>query len=58
MGLAAKGSDCEAKGGSHEWYNSGNGSSCYHCRVTINSNAWDIGGANVFVDPPRRRNHN
>ena len=53
LGLAGKGSDCEAEAGNHEWYNGGNGSSCYHCRVTISSNAWDIGDAIVFVDPPR-----
>ena len=34
LGIATKGKDCEAAGGSHEWYNIDNeNSGCYHCQV-------------------------
>lgn len=54
-GFAAKGKDCEAVGGRHEWYNNGSGSACYHCRITVDGNAWEIGGADVLLRPPERR---
>ena len=52
LGIAAKGADCEAIGGRHEWYNNGNGSACYHCRATIDTDVWSVGGADVSLQPP------
>jgi hypothetical protein len=41
LGVAAKGRDCEAAGGEHQWYNHDNVSSaCYHCRVTRAGRHW------------------
>jgi hypothetical protein len=42
LGLAAKGKDCEAEGGMHEWYNrDGKSSGCYHCEVIREGNLWE-----------------
>ena len=42
MGVADKGRDCEAVGGSHQWYNQdGVTSACYHCRVTRPGRLWE-----------------
>ena len=41
MGIAAKGKDCEAMGGRHEWYNQDNKSSaCYHCEIVRSGQLW------------------
>lgn len=41
LGVAAKGEDCEAAGGSHGWYNiDGKRSGCYHCRVVRSGRLW------------------
>lgn len=52
LGIMAKGKDCEAADGRHEWYNNGSGSACYHCRITIAGSAWLISGADVSLCPP------
>lgn len=45
-GVAAKGSDCEQAGGSHEWYNiDGKESGCYHCQVIREGQLWHLGGS-------------
>ena len=42
-GIAAKGSDCEQAGGSHEWYNiNGKESGCYHCQVICEGQLWRL----------------
>jgi hypothetical protein len=39
----AKGEDCEAAGGSHEWYNIDNrNSGCYHCKHVRVGCLWEI----------------
>ncbi len=39
--FAKKGTDCETKGGSHEWYNIDNQTSgCYHCNVVRTGKLW------------------
>jgi hypothetical protein len=41
LGVAAKGKDCEAAGGQHEWYNEDNkNSACYHCEVVGPGQLW------------------
>lgn len=41
LGICGKGADCEAAGGSHEWYNIDNlTSGCYHCRVVRPGMLW------------------
>jgi len=41
LGVACKGQDCEAAGGEHEWYNSGDSeSSCYHCKIVKQGRLW------------------
>jgi hypothetical protein len=41
LGVAAKGKDCEAADGHHEWYNvDGKTSGCYHCEVTRSGQLW------------------
>ncbi|MBM4231944.1 MAG: hypothetical protein FJ184_14645 [Gammaproteobacteria bacterium] len=41
LGIAAKGKDCEAISGSHDWYNiDGATSGCYHCKVTRHGQLW------------------
>ncbi len=41
LGIADKGTDCEAEGGSHEWYNVDNKiSACYHCKVEKEGQLW------------------
>lgn len=45
LGLAAKGPDCEAAGGEHDWYNADNvHSACYHCAVIRAGQLWRLGG--------------
>jgi len=40
-GVFDKGIDCEANGGTHEWYNKDNiHSSCYHCSVEKEGQLW------------------
>jgi hypothetical protein len=42
LGLADKGTDCEAAGGEHSWYNLDDASSgCYHCKVVRPGRLWD-----------------
>ena len=42
LGIADKGHDCEAAGGSHSWYNmDGKRSGCYHCKVVKPSCLWE-----------------
>lgn len=37
-----KGTDCEAAGGSHQWYNIDNeNSGCYHCYAVREGRLWD-----------------
>lgn len=37
----AKGKDCEAAGGAHQWYNVDNFTSgCYHCNVVRDGQLW------------------
>lgn len=46
LGLAAKGDDCEAHGGHHEWYNAGDSvSACYHCKIEKPGQLWTLGDA-------------
>jgi hypothetical protein len=41
LGIAAKGKDCEAAGGQHDWYNKdGKRSACYHCTVEKSGQLW------------------
>ncbi len=41
-GIADKGADCEAAGGSHSWYNMGGAcSACYHCKVVRDGKLWE-----------------
>ena len=43
LGLAAKGDDCEAHGGHHEWYNAGDAmSACYHCKIERPGQLWAL----------------
>ena len=45
FGLADKGSDCEAVGAVHHWYNiDGKTSGCYHCRVEREGRLWETAG--------------
>lgn len=40
---APKGSDCEAAGGRHEWYNHDDANSgCYHCKVIAAGQRWEM----------------
>jgi len=42
FGVAGKGPDCEAAGGSHSWYNMDDKSSgCYHCKVVRAGRLWE-----------------
>jgi hypothetical protein len=42
FGIAAKGKDCEALGGNHDWYNiDGTTSGCYHCVVSRFGQLWN-----------------
>ena len=42
FGIAAKGKDCEALGGNHDWYNiDGTTSGCYHCAVSRLGQLWN-----------------
>ena len=42
FGLFAKGRDCEARGGSHEWYNEDHvNSRCYLCEVKRPGRLWE-----------------
>ncbi len=42
LGIAGKGQDCEAAGGSHSWYNVDDKSSgCYHCAMTGVGRLWE-----------------
>lgn len=42
LGVASKGRDCEASGGSHAWYNQDDvTSACYHCRVVRAGRLWE-----------------
>ena len=53
LGWANKGSDCEAAGGPHEWYNlDERRSGCYHCRVVARGRLWEIGRSYVYLRPP------
>jgi hypothetical protein len=39
--LIPKGTDCEAAGGQHQWYNQdGKNSACYHCRTVLPGHLW------------------
>jgi len=39
--LFGKGEDCEAAGGSHQWYNIDNeNSGCYHCQLVREGQLW------------------
>jgi hypothetical protein len=41
LGFVDKGSDCEAEGGLHEWYNVDNKiSACYHCKIEKEGQLW------------------
>ena len=41
LGIAAKGADCEAAGGEHDWYNIDDvASGCYDCRVVREGQHW------------------
>ena len=41
LGICNKGIDCEAKGGSHEWYNIDHeNSGCYHCQIIRKGQLW------------------
>ena len=41
LGIAAKGTDCEALGAEHHWYSRDNASSgCYHCEVIRPGQLW------------------
>jgi hypothetical protein len=41
-GIAGKGHDCEAAGGSHYWYNKDDtNSACYHCKTTKPGRLWE-----------------
>jgi hypothetical protein len=41
VGVAAKGSDCEAAGATHHWYNrDGLSSACYHCDAVRAGRLW------------------
>jgi hypothetical protein len=42
LGVAEKGSDCEAAGAVHHRYNiDGNTSVCYHCRIEREGGLWE-----------------
>jgi hypothetical protein len=42
LGVAAKGTDCQASGGDHEWYNQDDSNSaCYHCEVVRLGQLWE-----------------
>ncbi len=42
LGIAAKGQDCEAGGGEHDWYNADDqNSACYHCEVVKPGRLWE-----------------
>ncbi len=42
LGIADKGTDCEAVGGKHLWYNRGEGESgCYYCKVVRAGRLWE-----------------
>lgn len=46
LGIACKGKDCEAAGGSHAWYNiDDERSGCYHCNVIRAGRLWTSGDA-------------
>jgi len=50
LGVADKGTDCEAAGGRHEWYHEdGEHSACYHCRVTARGKLWAYSDENVLL---------
>lgn len=41
-GILDGGDDCEAKGGTHEWYNVDNvKSACYHCSIEKTGKLWE-----------------
>lgn len=50
LGIAAKGRDCEAAGGRHQWYNQGPDSACYHCRATSAFALWRPETAALMAD--------
>lgn len=53
LGVAGKGTDCEAAGGRHEWYNEdGERSGCYHCRASATGRLWTYDDANVLLTLP------
>jgi hypothetical protein len=42
LGVADKGLDCEAVGGTHCWYSlDGVSSGCYHCKVVRAGHLWE-----------------
>lgn len=42
LGVCDKGLDCEAVGGTHEWFNHDNKTSgCYHCKATGDNRLWE-----------------
>lgn len=42
LGLFAKGRDCDARGGQHEWYNlDGKNTGCYLCEVIRPGRLWE-----------------
>jgi len=46
LGVADKGMDCEAAGGSHAWYNvDGQRSGCCHCNSIKAGRRWEQTGA-------------
>lgn len=55
LGLFGKGSDCEAVGGSHKWYNQDNtNSACYYCEVTRSGRLWEKGETENHAQGPKR----
>ena len=52
LGFAAKGQDCEAAGGKHEWYNrEGVNSGCYHCTKVVRGQLWTFEPGEITLYP-------